>query len=143
MDKYERRRRRVQELLKHSFENSQARLAEAIDRDPNYVSRMLYPEGKPGKKRIGEAMRDSIEQACHLTPGSLDMDPGSPFIPDGAVHEPAAAYEASGSTWSWPFEKLTPAEWTDLSLSERRTVESVALTILRRVQAARRPRVDH
>lgn len=133
MDKYERRRVRVLELLKLRFDDSQVRFAEAIERDPNYVSRMLYPEGKSGKKRIGEGMREAIEQACHLTPGWLDMEPGTPFIADGVVGEPRPTYKPSAASWSWPFEKVTPAEWLALSVGERRIVEGVAQAILRRM----------
>jgi hypothetical protein len=136
MDKYERRRQRVLELIKLRFEGRQARFAEAIGRDANYVSRMLYMPGKAGKKRIAEDMRDTIERACHLTPGWLDMDPGTPVILDGAMvaAEPTAAYAAA----SWPFLKITRPQWESLSQSERSVVESVGLALLDRLPHKRR-----
>lgn len=44
-----------------------------IGRPDNYVSRMLYPEGKKGKKRIAEDMAEVIESAFSLPRGWLDV----------------------------------------------------------------------
>jgi len=52
---------------------SNAEFARAIGRDPSYVSRMIYPEGKPGKKRIAEDMVEVIEAAFSLPKGWLDL----------------------------------------------------------------------
>lgn len=136
MDKYERRRQRVLELIKLRFDGLQARFAEAISRDANYVSRMLYPPTKPGRKRIAEDMRDTIERACHLTPGWLDMDPGTPVIIDGEmeVSEPRAAYSPA----HWPFLKISRPEWETLTQSERTVIESVGLALLDRMPRKRR-----
>lgn len=49
-----------------------AEVARLIGRADNYVSRMLYPEGKPGKKRIAEDMVEVIEKAFDLPKGWLD-----------------------------------------------------------------------
>lgn len=40
-----------------------AELARRIGKDPTYVTRMLYPEGKDGKKRIADEMIEAIESA--------------------------------------------------------------------------------
>lgn len=137
MDKYERRRIRVQELIRLRFDSRQARFAEAIGRDANYVSRMLYAPGKAGKKRIAEDMRDAIEQACHLTPGWLDMDPGTPIIADGAAvaSEPQASYSSSPD---WPFDRVTPAQWATLTAADRAAVEAVIAAIVRHSTAPAR-----
>lgn len=72
MDKYERRRQRLIELRDTHCGGSAADLARKIERDPSYVTRMLYQEGKPGKKRIADDMIEVIESAFNLTRGWLD-----------------------------------------------------------------------
>lgn len=74
MDKYETRRLNLRALLHSHCGGRAATLADLIGRSPSYVSRMLYPEGKDGKKRIGEDMRDLIEDALSLERGTLDQE---------------------------------------------------------------------
>lgn len=54
-----------------------AALARKIGRDASYVTRMLYPEGKLGKKRIADDMMEVIETAFMLPRGWLDQEPDS------------------------------------------------------------------
>lgn len=83
MDKYEIRRLKLIELCDKRYGGKLTRLALAIGKDASYVSRMMYPDGKSGKKRIGEDMRDHIESACGAY-GWLDNEPenftGAPDI---------------------------------------------------------------
>ena len=72
MDKYERRRLRLTELITGRCSGVAAAFARAIGRDASYVSRMLYPEGKAGKKRIADDMMEVIEKAFDLPRGWLD-----------------------------------------------------------------------
>jgi hypothetical protein len=72
MDKFEVRRLNLRAVLRTHCGGRAAVLAGKIDRSASYVSRMLYPEGKAGKKRVGEDMRDIIEEALRLGRGSLD-----------------------------------------------------------------------
>lgn len=72
MDKYERRRQRLVELRDTRCHESAAELARKIERDPSYVARMLYAEGKPGKKRIADDMMELIEKAFTLPRGWMD-----------------------------------------------------------------------
>jgi phage repressor protein C with HTH and peptisase S24 domain len=74
MDKYEKRRVRLAELRDQKYHGSASDLARAIGKEPSYVSRMLYPAGKAGKKRIGEDMVDVIETALGWPKGSIDSD---------------------------------------------------------------------
>lgn len=60
MDQYEKRRKALQSLVDHLGRGGIAAIAQKIGKEPNYVSRMLYPEGKPGKKRIGEDSAQSL-----------------------------------------------------------------------------------
>lgn len=78
MDKYERRRLRLLRLRDEQCGGSGAALARRIDRDQSYVTRMLYPEGKRGKKRIADDMMEIVEEAFDLPRGWLDMDDAGP-----------------------------------------------------------------
>lgn len=82
MDKYERRRQRLDQIRASRFEGSIVKLAQAIGKAPSYVGRMLYEEGKAGGKRIGEDVAREIEQALHLPPLSLDAEDEAPPAPD-------------------------------------------------------------
>lgn len=53
-----------------------ADVARKIGREPSYVTRMLYPKGKRGKKRIMEEMVEIIESAFGL-PGWFDKSRSS------------------------------------------------------------------
>lgn len=77
MDKYEIRRQNLMALRDNKASGSAAALARLIGREASYVTRMLYPEGKPGKKRIGEDMAGAIEAALSLPKGSLDAPIGT------------------------------------------------------------------
>lgn len=86
MDKYEIRRQRLI-LLKDTKCNGKAvNVARAIERDATYVTRMLYPEGKKGKKRIADDMIDIIEKAFSLSRGWLDQ----PLDSDHELGPPSA-----------------------------------------------------
>lgn len=72
MDKQTIRRNRLQELVDTVGNGSITELANRIGREPSYVGRMLYPEGKPGGKAIGERMADHITKELGLPSGWLD-----------------------------------------------------------------------
>jgi hypothetical protein len=71
MDKYEIRRQKLLELLQTHCEGKRYILAEKLGCDASYVSRMLYPEGKPGKKNIGDDMVDAVAKAFGVDMRSL------------------------------------------------------------------------
>jgi len=62
MDKFETRRLALQRLVDQMGYGGIAKVAQAIGKEPNYVSRMLYPAGKAGRKRIGEASVDILDE---------------------------------------------------------------------------------
>jgi phage repressor protein C with HTH and peptisase S24 domain len=72
MDKYEKRRLKLIWLRDNRCNGKASALAEVIKRDPSYVSRMLYPEGKAGKKRIADDMIEVIEDGFKLARGWMD-----------------------------------------------------------------------
>lgn len=82
MDKYERRRLNLLKLKNEFCEGINKVLAERIERDPTYVSRMLYPEGKQGKKRIADDLIEVIEEKFNLPRGWLDSSPAE----EGGAH---------------------------------------------------------
>lgn len=91
MDKYERRRSALQALVDSIGRGGIAAVANAIDKSPSYVSRMLYPPGKSGFKRIGE---DSLEPLAKAYPEFFGGDvSATPLIsadetPEGYVRFP-------------------------------------------------------
>lgn len=72
MDRYEIRRLNLLRIRKDRFNDKNAGLARAIDREASYVSRMLSPDGNEYKKRISEKMVEIIETALRLPSGYLD-----------------------------------------------------------------------
>lgn len=67
MDKYEIRRlaliRLIESLNHPNGRGGQKRVADRLEVDPNYVSRMCYEEGKAGRKRIGEDTVEKLNEA--------------------------------------------------------------------------------
>lgn len=62
MDKYERRRLRLLAIKDKECGGNIASLAKRLGKSDSYVHRMLYEEGKPNKKRIGEDSVEAIRQ---------------------------------------------------------------------------------
>lgn len=60
MDKFEKRRQLLKGLVEALGHGGIAKIADSIGKAPSYVSRMLYEEGKSGKKRIGEDSWDLL-----------------------------------------------------------------------------------
>lgn len=77
MDKYEQRRQALRQLKERLGRGGIARIAAEIGKEPNYVSRMLYPPEKEGRKRIGE---DSVEVLDRKFPGWLSGDATEPSL---------------------------------------------------------------
>lgn len=75
MDKFEIRRRNLLQLLDNDCRGNMAELARRIDRAPSYVARMLWEEGKEGRKRVGEDLAREIEHCMNLGDGALDAAP--------------------------------------------------------------------
>lgn len=72
MDKYEQRRLKLIEIRDKFCNGKAAELARRIAREPSYISRMLYPAGKAGRKRIADDMMEVIETAFGLPRGWMD-----------------------------------------------------------------------
>ncbi|SEN73125.1 hypothetical protein [Nitrosomonas marina] len=72
MDKYERRRLNLIKLRDEKCNGVNAEIARKIGKDQSYVNRIFYPEGKKGKKRIGDDIKEIIETEFGLPTGWLD-----------------------------------------------------------------------
>lgn len=68
MDKYAVRRKALRALIDEKYHGVNASFAKAVDIADTYVSRMLYPDGKDGRKRIGE---DTVEKINKIHPDWL------------------------------------------------------------------------
>jgi SOS-response transcriptional repressor LexA len=62
MDRYEKRRLILKETVDSMGRGGIAKIAKRCDIDATYLSRLLYPEGKSGKKRIGEDIKEKLEK---------------------------------------------------------------------------------
>lgn len=81
MNKYEIRRQRLLYIRDRLCNGKAVEIARKIGREPSYVSRMLYPEGKKQKKRIADGMIELIESSFDLPRGWMDGITGD--ISDG------------------------------------------------------------
>lgn len=72
MDKFEHRRIKLIELKDNFCNGKISELAKKLGRSDSYVSRMLYPDYKDGKKRIGDDMVDVIAQTFNVSKSWLD-----------------------------------------------------------------------
>lgn len=83
MDIYKIREERLRLLMAERFNNRQVQLAAAVDRKPDYISRILA-----GKKRLGEELAREMEKQLKLPDRWLDQAlKGSPGVPKGSVAE--------------------------------------------------------
>lgn len=74
VDKFEKRRLKLIGLIRDRCEGVNANLARRIKREPSYVNRLLYPDGKKGKKKIGDEIMDAVIQEFNL-PNTWWADP--------------------------------------------------------------------
>lgn len=127
MDKHEHRRQRLLELRTWACDGMTVRLAERIARSDSYVARMLYEEGKAGKKRIGDDMLDVLEAAFGLDHGWFDLPLATPMTGPGQTQIPLAPPESSTpppislasrrQPMHWPFHAVTYQRLMDLKAS--------------------------
>lgn len=92
MDKYEARRLALTQLVKSQPRAGIATVAAKLGKDASYVSRLLYPPGKDGRKRIGEDVWEAIVSAFPelSTQPSVKPEPTHPL----ADYCPPARYVA-------------------------------------------------
>lgn len=69
---YENRRIKLSQYIESLGVGGQKKVADAIGKDASYVSRMLYPDDKSGRKRIGEETVLLLETNLQLPRGWFD-----------------------------------------------------------------------
>jgi hypothetical protein len=113
MDKFEERRLALLNLVNGMGRGGRIQVANAIGKTPDYISRMLYPKDKPGKKGIGE---ESVELLDKSFPGWLKKM--------GEAQSPQA--NETPSTYGvprWPFLSVTQEEWARIPFATRQLLE--------------------
>lgn len=115
MERTEHWRQRLLEL-KADLDLSQASIAAKIDLPPSYVSRLLYPPGKPGRKNLGLDTMRSLREAYGLSADWFDLPLGE-ALPSKAPTQSSTSLSVAEpppfsnvvhvQTPSWPF-KLVP-----------------------------------
>lgn len=73
MDIYEIRRLNLIKLIKDKCDDNDASFARLIEKDPSYITRCKYPEGKSGKKRISDTIISAILKKLNLPIGWMDV----------------------------------------------------------------------
>lgn len=76
--KREIRQARLRKLIDEVSEGNISDFARKVDKDQNYISKMLYPEDKKGAKPFGEKMARDICIALGLPEGWFDSTDGLP-----------------------------------------------------------------
>lgn len=132
MDKYEHRRQRLIELRDKFCDGRISALAEKLGRSSSYVSRMLYQEGHPHKKRIGDDMLDIIASAFGVSKAWIDGD----HELDNNVRElgiplntvPIVSWVTAGH-WAQAIDLLQPGEGERISTSIKVRPHTYALIV--------------
>lgn len=114
MDKFESRRQDLIRLVERLGRGGIAHIARQIGKEPNYVSRLLYPSDKNGAKRIGEDTADLITGAFPGWNGGTNK-----------VSEPSEIYSVS----EWPFENITKAQWWAIPRTRRIDIEAQIMAV--------------
>lgn len=73
MEAQEIRKINLTKIKQTLFDGSMARLSEAIERQPSYVSALFSGQEEKRHRRIGEKLAREIEQKLSLEPGALDI----------------------------------------------------------------------
>lgn len=123
---YAARRNRLRFILTEGL-LTQTKLAELLDMEANYVSRMV--SDGPNRKNIGEATARAIERAAGKPKGWLDHD-GEEIGTTEAEHR---------STGAWPFD-FDRHRYDRLAAADKIRVESAALTMVIEIERKHRKR---
>lgn len=108
------RKTRLRELIDHFFGGRIVDLAHLIDKDSNYLGRMLYPVGKAQSRPVSDKMARLIVKAAQIDPEWFERPvghgvPGSAAA-DGAparVAQPSTSHDTAAGTIVWPFRLVT------------------------------------
>lgn len=121
MDIAEIRRENLRRLMNEMFEGKQSKIADALEKSPNYISRCLsLTMAAEHRKKIGEDFAREIEEKLNRPRYSLDMLPaqdqragdldaekGRPAAGESAF-SPSSGASARVALGKTLFEKVTP-----------------------------------
>lgn len=119
MDKYEARRQSLIRLVDSMGRGGRVAVAKAIDKTPDYVSRMLYPFDKKGFKRIGEDTADLITKAFPGWQFESSVEIQTSQVNRIQAAEPSAKY----GNPPWPFAAVSESEWSSIPITTRAVIE--------------------
>lgn len=109
---YERRRTALEALIQPQVRGNIKKFADETGIDATYVQRMLYPEGKKGRKNIGE---EYVKLIGSKYPNWLDGETAPSFDEANKPQHTDAA---------WPFSSITPEEYFSLEEKQRTQIEN-------------------
>ena len=112
MDKFELRRLALLRLVNEMGRGGRIRVANAVGKTPDYISRMLYPKDKAGKKGIGE---DSVELLNKCFPGWLETQ---------AIRIEANEQALHYGPMCWPFVTVSQEDWERIPIETRKLLET-------------------
>lgn len=102
--------------LKKDLRLKQSAMAAAMEIDASYMSRLLYPPGKKGRKNLGLDTMRACLKAFHLQADWFDLPLGT-ALPSGQTNMPEtwvgvaqpidAATVVPISDFHWPFKQVT------------------------------------
>jgi transcriptional regulator with XRE-family HTH domain len=109
--------------LKNDLHLKQSAMAQAMNVDASYFSRLLYPPGKKGRKNLGLDTMLACREAFHLSADWFDLPLGT-ALPSGqrsleapratALTDAASVVPISSSSVTWPFKQVTYRRLTAL-----------------------------
>lgn len=115
MGQQEHWRQRLLEL-KEDLHLTQAAMAQAMEVDPSYFSRLLYPPGKKGRKNLGLDTMLACRKAFDLQADWFDLPLGE-ALPSGQKSMPGDPHRVAAPTdqrsvvpigkLTWPFKQVT------------------------------------
>lgn len=121
---YEGRRAALEILINPDIRGNVKKFADETGIDPTYVLRMLYKEGKSGKRNIGE---EYVKLITAKFPDWLASHPDAK--PDVGYKSQADSNQSN--VMSWPFgDKVTPEEYESLSEIQKEIITSRIITFL-------------
>lgn len=97
--------------LKDDLKLTQRAMADALSVEPSYLSRLLYPPGKAGRKNLGSGTIKAARKAFNLQADWFELPLGSALPSQGKVQLPLVLAEPKPTAHvvrvaplSWPFK---------------------------------------
>ncbi len=128
------RKARLRELIDHFFGARIVELAHLIDKDSNYVSRMLYPVGKAQWRPVSDKMARLIVQATKIDPDWFEQPEGhgipgvtAELAATPHVAQPLSQQDVATVAIVWPFRLVAYQRLLALQkqLGKRRGAEAL------------------